>query len=129
MSLRSLPFDDITYHLATLAIWGSVEVNLAIICACLTTLKPLIARVFPRLLRSTYPGTPRSLDYIEPGTGTALSASRSHGARVIHESESVVKLSDARSNDSEEREMDDLERRIQGGVYMAAPPKAYARFA
>lgn len=127
MSLSTLAFEDFTYHLATLAIWGSVEVNLAIICACLTTLKPLIVRTFPRLLRSTYIGTPRGLGYIEQQSGAAVSASRGHGTRAKHESESFVKLSNVHSNDSEECEMDDLERHIQGGIYMAAPPKAYAR--
>jgi hypothetical protein len=39
----------------------------------------------------------------------------------------VVKLCNTRSNDSEEGGMDDLERHIQGGSYMAPPPKAYAR--
>ncbi len=35
-----------------MAYWGAVEVNLAIICACLTTLKPLIVRLFPEFLGS-----------------------------------------------------------------------------
>jgi hypothetical protein len=126
VSLRSLPYGDFTYHLATLAIWGSVEVNLAIICACLMTLKPLIVRIFPRLLKSTYMETPRSLGYIDRGTGISASASRGRGTRVKHESESLVELSNSR-NDSEEGGMDDLERHIQGGVYMATPPRAYAR--
>jgi hypothetical protein len=128
VSLSSLAFNDFTYHLATLAIWGSVEVNLAIICACLTTLKPLIVRMFPRLLKSTYMETPRSLGYIGRGTGTRTSASRSRGTRGVElESGSFVKLCKTRSNDSEEGGMDDLERHIQGGSYMAPPPKAYAR--
>jgi hypothetical protein len=127
VSLKSLPFDDFTYHLATLAIWGSVEVNLAIICACLTTLKPLIARMFPRLLKSTHMETPRSLGYISRGTGPAASASRSRGTRVKLASGSSVKLCNTRSNDSEEGGMDDFERHIQEGSYTAPPPKAYAR--
>jgi len=35
---------------ASIACWTMVEVNLAVICACLTTIKPLLSRMFPRLL-------------------------------------------------------------------------------
>lgn len=38
------------------AAWSSIEVNVAIICACLPTLKPLIIRIFPSLLGSTRKG-------------------------------------------------------------------------
>ena len=34
------------------AYWTAAEVNLAIVCACLSTLKPLLARVLPRLVQS-----------------------------------------------------------------------------
>jgi len=34
--------------------WTSVEVNLAIICACLMMLKPLVAKFFPKLFESIY---------------------------------------------------------------------------
>jgi hypothetical protein len=30
--------------------WNCVEVNVAIVCACLMTMKPLICRLWPRLL-------------------------------------------------------------------------------
>ncbi|KAI1654050.1 hypothetical protein F4813DRAFT_232561 [Daldinia decipiens] len=36
-----------------LGIWSGVELDLGIICACLPTLRPMIARAFPRLLGST----------------------------------------------------------------------------
>jgi hypothetical protein len=45
---------DIVWELSTVAYWGAVEVNLAIICACLTTLKPLITKLFPKALGSGY---------------------------------------------------------------------------
>ncbi|KAI0885154.1 uncharacterized protein GGS22DRAFT_139567 [Annulohypoxylon maeteangense] len=35
-----------------LGLWSGIESNLAITCACLPTLRPVIARVFPRLLLS-----------------------------------------------------------------------------
>jgi hypothetical protein len=40
-------------------------------------------RIFPRLLKSTYMETPRSLGYIGRGTGTGTSASRSRGTRGV----------------------------------------------
>ncbi|KAK3950100.1 hypothetical protein QBC32DRAFT_316194 [Pseudoneurospora amorphoporcata] len=43
------PFDS-TYNMPTLMYWTSVKVNAAIACACIMTLKPLIQRLFPRLL-------------------------------------------------------------------------------
>ncbi|KAK0703682.1 hypothetical protein B0T26DRAFT_864637 [Lasiosphaeria miniovina] len=36
--------------------WSTIEINTAIICACLVTLKPLISRFFPKLLGSDHPG-------------------------------------------------------------------------
>ncbi len=33
--------------------WNAVEVNVAIVCACLMTMKPLIAKWWPRLLEPT----------------------------------------------------------------------------
>lgn len=37
-----------------MTIWSCVELNIAIICACCMTLRPLVARLFPRLLSSGY---------------------------------------------------------------------------
>lgn len=39
--------DDTTYHSAPTAYWSSIEANLAIVCASLPALKPLIVRVIP----------------------------------------------------------------------------------
>ncbi|KAK4044385.1 hypothetical protein C8A01DRAFT_31439 [Parachaetomium inaequale] len=130
---------DGTYELAPLAIWSAVEVNLAIICACLTTLKPLVVRVFPRLLQSAAGYTATSsgtLDYHgERRMGTAgASLPRTHhhssgsSSRPGGESAVSVKLDNARSDGSmtDEWEMEDLES-VQRGVYLATPPKAYAR--
>lgn len=39
---------DVTWDIAT-GIWTAVEVNVAIVCACLITLKPVGAKMFPRL--------------------------------------------------------------------------------
>lgn len=39
--------DDPTYHGAPTAYWSSIEVNLAIVCASLPVLKPLVVRIIP----------------------------------------------------------------------------------
>ncbi|KAK0620602.1 hypothetical protein B0T14DRAFT_430419 [Immersiella caudata] len=54
ISIRQLDFSDVTYTFSTVAYWGAVEVNLAIICACLTTLKPLLVHVFPGILGTSH---------------------------------------------------------------------------
>ncbi|EGZ76883.1 hypothetical protein NEUTE2DRAFT_146574, partial [Neurospora tetrasperma FGSC 2509] len=40
--------EDRTWRLAFNYIWGIIEMNIAIICACMPCLKPLLVRVFPR---------------------------------------------------------------------------------
>ncbi len=50
VSLSSLDYTDLPYQSSFIATWGAAEVNLAIICACLPTLKPLVVRFFPNLL-------------------------------------------------------------------------------
>ena len=42
--------NDVTWDNVGAATWSAVELNTAIICACLPTLKPIIDFVFPRLL-------------------------------------------------------------------------------
>jgi len=69
---------DPTYDLAILAYWGAVEVNLAIICACLATLKPLLHKLFPKLLGPGYGGS--------TAYGTAASRGR-QGATALRSTE------------------------------------------
>ncbi|GAB1311861.1 hypothetical protein MFIFM68171_02071 [Madurella fahalii] len=40
------PRPDMTWDLTSIANWSSVEINIAIVCACLTTLKPLFQKFF-----------------------------------------------------------------------------------
>ncbi|KXX76574.1 hypothetical protein MMYC01_206655 [Madurella mycetomatis] len=47
---------DVTWESATTANWNSFEINIAIICACLATLRPIVNRFFPTIL-SSYPST------------------------------------------------------------------------
>ena len=39
--------DDTTYHSAPTAYWSAIEANLAIVCASLPALKPLVVRIVP----------------------------------------------------------------------------------
>jgi hypothetical protein len=83
---------DITWDNVGAATWSSIELNIGIICACLPTLRPLLIRVFPRLIDSTRgiisgtarPGTMPSKQSINQrnmrtfGTTSASSALKSH---------------------------------------------------
>lgn len=57
---------DATYTSANMIFWTSVEVNAAITCACIMTFKPLIQRVFPRLLSPSKGLREPALQWITP---------------------------------------------------------------
>lgn len=42
---------DFYYHASTALLWSAVEVNVGIICACIPTLKPLLKKIVPSILR------------------------------------------------------------------------------
>lgn len=42
---------DFGWYASTAFLWSAVEVNVGIICACIPTLKPLIKRILPSMLR------------------------------------------------------------------------------
>src|ERR1051325_11666797 len=56
---------DATYTSANMIYWTSVEVNAAISCACIMTLKPLIQKIFPSLLFPSRTPRDQSLQWIE----------------------------------------------------------------
>jgi hypothetical protein len=43
---------DLTWDAISTANWTMIEVHAAVVCACLTTIKPVVVRMFPRLLSS-----------------------------------------------------------------------------
>jgi hypothetical protein len=53
--------EDTTWANTEAAIWSSIEVNTGIVCASLPTVKPLISRIFPRLLSSNRSNQPTYL--------------------------------------------------------------------
>lgn len=50
--MRAQVDPDFTYVAAELSYLTAVEINGAIVCACVMTLKPLLAKFFPRVLSS-----------------------------------------------------------------------------
>ncbi|TVY32302.1 Glucose/galactose transporter, partial [Lachnellula subtilissima] len=42
---------DFPYNASSAFMWSAVEVNVGIICACIPTLKPLVTRILPSMLR------------------------------------------------------------------------------
>ncbi|KAI0840106.1 hypothetical protein F5Y06DRAFT_248289 [Hypoxylon sp. FL0890] len=47
------PTDDPSVSGIRLGLWSGVESNLAVTCACLPTLRPVLARLFPKFLNAT----------------------------------------------------------------------------
>lgn len=58
LRLQSLYFasesTDPTYDNVSIAIWSTIELNTAVLCGCLPTLKPLLARTFPRFFQTAH---------------------------------------------------------------------------
>ncbi|KAK3291203.1 uncharacterized protein B0H64DRAFT_330769 [Chaetomium fimeti] len=57
-----LHVDDATWYLVTIANWSTAEVNIAIICGCMPTLKPLLTKVFRPLMDHILPYHHQSLE-------------------------------------------------------------------
>jgi rhodopsin domain-containing protein len=57
---------DATYDNIGVANWSCIELNTGIVCACLPTIKPLLAKFFPGLLSTV---RTRKTDYVQHGTG------------------------------------------------------------
>ncbi|KAJ2905317.1 uncharacterized protein MKZ38_005830 [Zalerion maritima] len=52
------PTADITYDNAVVAVWSCIEINTAIACACMTTLKPFVSKFLLKLLPGKKPRGP-----------------------------------------------------------------------
>jgi hypothetical protein len=53
---------DMTWQLTSIANWSVAEINVAIVCACLTTLKPLLRKFFGPLMDRWFPHRHQSLE-------------------------------------------------------------------
>ena len=63
-----------------MAYWFTIEINVPIVIACIPTIKPLVAKVCPRLLESA-PGIEVSSDRSNPPT-ISSAPSRNQGAEM-----------------------------------------------
>ncbi|KAK4161108.1 hypothetical protein QBC43DRAFT_100081 [Cladorrhinum sp. PSN259] len=80
--LRAQKNPDFTYVAAELSYLTAVEVNGAIVCACVMTLKPFVVRFFPKLLSSHRSTDSRSgTDSVAAG-GRAWGGARGRGRRM-----------------------------------------------
>ncbi|PWY86248.1 MFS general substrate transporter, partial [Aspergillus heteromorphus CBS 117.55] len=57
--------DDLSWYGALSFMWSVVEVNVSVICACVPSLKPLVARIIPKLIRDT-DGSSQAADGLPP---------------------------------------------------------------
>jgi hypothetical protein len=73
--------DDNTYYSAPTAYWSAIEMNLAIVCASLPALKPLVVKIIPGFSSSLQSGRSYGNGY---GNGTIGGSSKhrsTHGVR------------------------------------------------
>ncbi|KAK4156619.1 hypothetical protein C8A00DRAFT_12469 [Chaetomidium leptoderma] len=110
---------DATYTSASMIFWTTVEVNAAIACACLMTFKPLIQRVFPRLLSPSKGIREPALQWITPinnnnndsaitTTTTATSSGRRHSNTSSSNNQGAANSSPHHQRD--QRDHDTLEK-------------------
>lgn len=83
---------DLTYDNVAPATWSAVEFNVAIMCACVPAMRPIISVMFPRLLSSTSGHTASN-----PFSGRGTHQSNAY----YHRNESAVELSHAPSGRSD----------------------------
>ncbi|KAK4158651.1 Phosphoglucosamine mutase [Cladorrhinum sp. PSN259] len=74
---------DVTWHLTEIANWSTIEINIAVVCACLTTLKPLFLKIFGPCIAKISCSRPENGRESRPATigSSPLQAFR---GRVVH---------------------------------------------
>ncbi|KAK0612261.1 hypothetical protein B0T14DRAFT_440946 [Immersiella caudata] len=98
---------DVTWDAGKTSNWNIWETNIAIICACLTTMKPIVSKFFPGLL-SPNPSTVPDEENISPMNGarggrrpygeTGLSTVDGHDVEVEEERRDDVKSEESHSS-------------------------------
>lgn len=53
-----LASEDLTYLNADLAAWSASEINLSLICTCLPALRPVVSKVFPKMVGTSWASRP-----------------------------------------------------------------------
>ncbi|KAK4044373.1 hypothetical protein C8A01DRAFT_31428 [Parachaetomium inaequale] len=85
---------DATYTSAYMIYWTTVEVNASVACACVMTLKPLIQRVFPRLLSPSKGIREHTLQWITPvNSNNRDSIHTNHHHQHRHNSSPMIPVS------------------------------------
>ncbi|KAE8323319.1 major facilitator superfamily domain-containing protein [Aspergillus sergii] len=51
--LQDVSGDDLNWYASLSFMWSVVEVNVSVMCACVPSLKPLVARIVPKMIRDT----------------------------------------------------------------------------
>ncbi|OGM44356.1 MFS transporter [Aspergillus bombycis] len=51
--LQDASGDDLNWYASLSFMWSVVEVNVSVMCACVPSLKPLVARIVPKMIRDT----------------------------------------------------------------------------
>ncbi|KAI1769995.1 hypothetical protein F4818DRAFT_446722 [Hypoxylon cercidicola] len=69
---------DQTYNISS-TMWTITEMNVAIVCACLPQIRPLIVKWFPRLMPSYYSGSRERSDKRATSAGISLPRSYANG--------------------------------------------------
>lgn len=108
---------DATYSFAVLAYWGAVEVNLPIICACLTTIRPLLNKLLPWLLG------PRTSEYRETSSFAVPSRWRYAPGESTTAGERRGPEGGERS--ASEESLSFILHEVEGRGWLEAPARAY----
>ena len=123
--ITRLEFSDVPYEFAVVAYWGAAEVYLAIICACLTTLKPFLVRFFPALLGTTHATATYDPNSAVRRTGVTASVQRTQVTVKDDEERCFTRLDDDSSDKSadihDSAAMYELDQQVQRGSYLLSP--------
>ncbi|KAI9923972.1 hypothetical protein ASPWEDRAFT_47830 [Aspergillus wentii DTO 134E9] len=96
--------DDISWYASLSFMWSVVEVNVSVMCACVPSLKPLVARIIPKMIRDTDDETRTTADAIQaanmPADVPPANASNERSSRSQSQSASENKNSQAGSGSS-----------------------------
>ncbi|CZT52783.1 related to L-fucose permease [Rhynchosporium secalis] len=97
---------DFAWNASTALMWSAVEVNVGIICACIPTLKPLVKRILPSMLKDRSRGT---FETEKSGSFSSQPPRDSNGGQRPSEAESNTGLNPlppAHVGATQEEEMD-----------------------
>ncbi|KAK4163737.1 hypothetical protein QBC43DRAFT_289612 [Cladorrhinum sp. PSN259] len=111
---------DITRDIAGVTMWSAVELNVAIVCASLMVMKPLVAHVFPRLFKEPDPPDSYPFSYVTP-----LTISDRGTAEQLRPPESTASRPQSQAVRSERDQSMENMTLPQGGAQHVHIPEAY----